>query len=125
MKPRNCYKLPNQDLMNKTEQAYAHYLEDLRRMTEQMVSQGRAVPDPFVIWKFEAMKLRLAKNTFYTPDFLLVYKEHFEIHEVKGFWREDARVKIKVAAQEYPWFKFRAVTKGKAEDGYLWNYEDF
>ena len=32
-----------------------------------------------------------------------------ELHECKGFWRDDARVKIKVAASLYP-FKFIAVT---------------
>ena len=43
-----------------------------------------------------------------------------EMHEVKGFWREDARLKIKVAAEQFP-FRFVAVTKSK--DG--WATEEF
>ena len=34
-----------------------------------------------------------------------------ECHEVKGWWRDDARVKIKVAAELFPWIQFVAVTK--------------
>ena len=43
-----------------------------------------------------------------------------EMHEVKGFWRDDARVKIKVAADIYP-FRFLAIKKAK--DG--WEKESF
>lgn len=89
--------------MNKTESAYADALS----------LQG-------ISWKFEAMKLRLADNTFYTPDFMIV-GDHIELHEVKGFWEDDARVKIKVAAEQYPCFKFVAVQfKKKA-----WTVEEF
>lgn len=45
-----------------------------------------------------------------------------ELHEVKGHWEDDARVKIKVAARMHPWFRFRAV---KAARGGRWEYEDF
>ena len=95
--------------MNKTEQAYADRLECLRRAGE-------------VLWfKFEPVKWRLADATFYQPDFMLLTKDGFlELHEVKGFWEDDARVKIKVAASLYP-FRFIAVTK--AGDG--WKTEDF
>ncbi|MDR2219740.1 MAG: DUF1064 domain-containing protein [Methylobacillus sp.] len=95
--------------MNKTEAAYADHLELLRRAGE-------------VLWyRFEGMKLRLADNTFYTPDFaVMLANRQLEAHEVKGFWRDDARVKIKVAAEMYP-FRFIAVTrKGKA-----WETEEF
>jgi len=43
-----------------------------------------------------------------------------ECHEVKGFWRDDARVKIRVAASLYP-FRFVAVTKTKGG----WDIEEF
>lgn len=86
--------------MNKTEQAYADRLELLKRTGE------------IVDWRFEALKLRLASGTFYTVDFL-VLTDAVELHEVKGYWRDDARVKIKVAAQQYPWFKFLAVHRKK------------
>ena len=44
----------------------------------------------------------------------------FEIHEVKGHWEDDARVKIKVAAELYP-FKFIAARKVKG----AWLFEEF
>lgn len=60
-------------------------------------------------YRFEGIKLRLANKTFYTPDYAVFTHEHVELHEVKGFWQDDARVKIKVAAAQYPWFRFIAV----------------
>ncbi len=83
--------------MNKTEARYAQLLELLKRSGE------------ILDYTFESLKFKLADKTYYTPDFLVVYPEHFEIHEVKGFWRDDARVKIKVAAEQFPWFRFKAV----------------
>lgn len=83
--------------MNRTEQAYANHLE-LEKI------QGR------VSWfKFEGIKFRLADATFYSPDFaVLLSNGELEIHEVKGFWQDDARVKIKIAAELYP-MRFIAV----------------
>lgn len=86
--------------MNKTEAAYAQVLE-LRKRAGEILE-----------YKFEYMKLRLANNTFYTPDFVVVAAGRvIELHEVKGFWTDDARVKIKVAAELNPYFKFIAVKK--------------
>jgi hypothetical protein len=64
-----------------------------------------------ILWhKFEALKLRLADNAFYTPDFMVLAADsRLELHEVKGFWQDDARVTIKVAASLYP---FRSVGSG-------------
>ena len=77
--------------MNKTEAAYAQYLEALKQAGE-------------IQWYgFEAWKFRLADNTFYTPDFMVLPKTGLiEAHEVKGFMRDDANVKIKVAANMHP-----------------------
>jgi len=36
-------------------------------------------------------------------------------YEVKGFMRDDAAVKLKVAASLYPWIKFHLVTRKKGE----------
>lgn len=71
-----------------------------------------------VAWfKFEGLKLRLADNTFYTPDFAVMAADGvMECHEVKGHWQDDARVKIKVAATLYP-FRFLAVRKRAKKDG--------
>lgn len=65
-------------------------------------------------WAHEPMKLKLAPNTFYTPDFASF--THIQgmamvtLYEVKGYWRDDARVKFKIAANMYPEFLFVAVT---------------
>ena len=53
-------------------------------------------------WYYEPMKLRLAEKCFYSPDFLIRRADNLEIHEVKGFIREDSIVKLKVAARLYP-----------------------
>ncbi|ASL01778.1 DUF1064 domain-containing protein [Xanthomonas citri] len=99
--------------LNKTEQAYAAHLELLRAAGE-------------VLWfKFEGVKLRLADNTFYTPDFAVMAADGvIEMHEVKGFWTDDARVKIKVAADQYP-FRFMAFRAAAKKHGGNWQREEF
>lgn len=99
--------------MNKTEAAYDAHLWLLNRAGE-------------VLWhKFEAVKLRLADNTFYTPDFAVLAADGvFELHEVKGFWEDDARVKIKVAASLFP-FRFKAVKALPKKTGGGWEAEEF
>lgn len=95
--------------MNKTEAVYDAHLWAKRHAGD-------------VLWhKFEAVKLRLADNTFYTPDFAVLPSSGvIELHEVKGFWQDDARVKIKVAASIYP-FRFVAVRKVRGG----WEREEF
>ena len=99
--------------LNKTEQAYADYLAQLQAVGG-------------ILWhKFEGVKLRLADNTFYSPDFAVMKPDgQLEMHEVKGFWQDDARVKIKVAADMYP-FKFIAVKARAKKDGGGWQIEEF
>lgn len=99
--------------MNKTEQAYDAHLAELQH-------QGQ------IAWrKFEGIKLRLADNTFYTPDFAVMQPDgEIELHEVKGFWQDDARAKIKIAADMYP-FRFIAVRAKPKKDGGGWAVEEF
>lgn len=99
--------------MNKSEEAYARDLELLKQCGD-------------VAWyKFEGLKLRLADNTFYTPDFAVMLSNgEMQCHEVKGFWTDDARVKIKVAAELYP-FRFYALKARAKKDGGGWVSEDF
>jgi len=73
-------------------------------------------------YRFEALKFRLAKRTWYTPDFLLIYPSRYEVHETKGFWEDDARVKFKACADLYPWFHFVAITERKKGE---WVYEHY
>lgn len=99
--------------MNKTEAAYDAHLETLHRAGQ-------------IAWrKFEGLKLRLADNTFYTPDFAVMASDGvMECHEVKGFWQDDARAKIKIAADLYP-FRFIAVKVKAKKDGGGWEVEAF
>jgi len=99
--------------MNKTEAAYANHLEVMKQVGA-------------VIWfKFEGMKLRLADNTFYTPDFAVMAADGvMEMHEVKGFWQDDARAKIKIAADMYP-FRFKAYKAKAKKNGGGWEEEAF
>lgn len=87
--------------MNKTEAAFAQYL----RME---LACGR------VLWfGFEQVKLRLADNTYLTPDFAVLYASgELWLIDTKGTKRdggkykpwieEDARVKLKIAAETFP-----------------------
>lgn len=104
-----------------------------RHVPGQMNSLERAYADELTLrqaaglireWRFEPLKLRLAPATYYSPDFLVILSDDtVEIHEVKGRWEDDARVKIKVAATLNPWFRFVAVTKRPKRDG-GWSVEE-
>jgi hypothetical protein len=83
--------------MNGTERKYAELLE-LRKMAGEILD-----------YKFDSLKLRLADKTFYTVDFFVTTAQGFECHEVKGFLRDDANVKFKVAAERYPYFRWTMV----------------
>ncbi len=99
--------------MNKTEAAYDAHLAQLQHAGQ-------------ILWrKFEGLKLRLADSTFYTPDFAVMAADGvIECHEVKGFWQDDARAKIKVAADLYP-FRFLAVKAKTKKEGGGWEVEAF
>ena len=99
--------------MNKTEQAYAEHLRQ------------RLLAGEIAEFSYEPVKLRLANRTHYTPDFRVVKQDGLiEMHEVKGFWEEDARVKIKVAAELHP-YVFIAVKRVAQREGGGWSYERF
>ena len=100
--PKASYK-PGK--MNKTEEAFSKVLD--KWLAAGMITR----------WDFEPEKFRLADNTFYTPDFRVIMDDMRVIfYEVKGFWRDDARVKIKVCADLHP-YPFRSVKmiKGRHE----------
>lgn len=78
--------------MNRWERAYADKLEEQRRL------------GLVAAWWYQGLTLRLAHDTRYTPDFLVerAASPQLELHEVKGFYRDDARVKVQVAAAMFP-----------------------
>lgn len=58
-------------------------------------------------WQYEALTFRLAARTRYTPDFFVVRPDgSLELHEVKGRPREDAMVKLRIAASLFPEFQW-------------------
>lgn len=61
-------------------------------------------PDLFThISDHDAITLKLGEACRYTPDFWTHGAGGITAWEVKGWWREDARCKIKVAAKQYSW----------------------
>jgi hypothetical protein len=95
--------------MNRLESAYAQHIE-LERLA-----------GVWQWWVYEGIKLRLASGAYYTPDFALIDAGgHLVIHETKGHWREAAKVRIKVAAELYPFFRFVAVTRQRKKQGGNW-----
>jgi hypothetical protein len=97
--------------MNRWEQDYAEHL-------------GKLLAVGAVQWfAFEPIKLKLADKTTYSPDFLVLAQDSvLECHEVKSFWQEDSRVKIKVAAAMFP-FRFKAAFRKNQRDA--WKMEEF
>lgn len=104
---------------NKTEAAYEEHLTLLQRAGEI---------DGF---KFEGVKLKLADNTFFTPDFIVFAKDGVvELHDTKGTTKklrasgikeavpwieEDAKLKLKLVAELYP---FRVFAVFKTSEGW-------
>lgn len=108
-------------VMNDLEAAWAEVLE------------ARRIAGEIVYWAFESITLKLADNTRYTPDFFWVDKDGVGwIGETKalwsngGGWRDDARVKFRVAADKFWPFQFIAVRGRKAakRDGGGWTWKE-
>lgn len=80
--------------MNRTESRYAAHLG--------LLKHGGEVAD---FW-FEAVTFKMAHDLRYTPDFMVQLPDGtMEMHEVKGFRRDDAMAKIRMAAALFP-FRF-------------------
>ena len=101
---------PGRHEPNKTELRYGEHLEGLR-------TAG------VVVWfKFEPFVLDVtlyARMVTYKPDYLVQLPNgELEIHEVKGtkntqagrklVWKEDARIKFRACADQYPIWRFLA-----------------
>lgn len=93
VKARGRTRPPVAGRMNNLERSYATHLETLKLAGE------------VASYQFQAIKLRLADRTWYTPDFNVVRPDGaLWMVEVKGgHWEDDARVKIKVAAEQHPY----------------------
>jgi hypothetical protein len=100
--------------MNKTEEAYSNLL-DLQYKAGEILW-----------WGFEVIKLKLADKTYYTPDFAVMMPDGtFRFIEIKGFWEDDARVKIKCAAERFFMFDFVALKPREKKNGGGYDVENF
>jgi len=109
---------------NKVEAAYEAHLDLLHRAGEI---------DGF---KFEGIKLKLADNTHFTPDFIVYAQDGVvELHDTKGTTKklraggikeaapwieEDAKLKLKIVAEQFP---FRVFAVFKTSEG--WQKQQF
>lgn len=108
--PKKGCSYHTEGVPNGLESDYAAYLDTL-------MYAGK-----IVFWKFEKIRLTLADRTTYMPDFFVVMADGTpEFHETKGFRRDDAMVKIKVAAHSFPCFIFREVQRKERQ----WVYQTF
>jgi hypothetical protein len=95
--------------MNGLEAAYAEHLT------------ARQLRGEILFWMFEGLSFRLADGPYYTPDFVVQLPDGtIELHETKGTWREAARLRIKIAADRFP-FRFVGVRSIKGQ----WVFEEF
>ena len=104
--------------MNKTEKEFANYL--------QKQLDGHKI----FSFAFEPVTLKLAKDLRYTPDFLCHELDGtITMYEVKGFWRDDALAKIKMASEKFPLFRFVSVKKRTVKEtvktGCAWDFREF
>lgn len=105
--------------MNKTEAAYAQELD-------RMKLEGKIID-----YRFEEVRLKLAPNLHLTIDFYVVNADgEIEFHEVKAcrsdgkyLIEDDARVKIKVAADKYWEYRFYLCGKLPIKAGGGWKIE--
>jgi hypothetical protein len=86
--------------LNKTERAFLSYL--------------RAKYDWVGV---QSLTLKLGDDCRYTPDFWTVHFGRMTAWEVKGFWRDDAKAKIKIASRQFRMFDFCVVMKRKGVKG--------
>lgn len=103
------------EVMNGLEGKFAAEVLDVQKLNGEIAD-----------YRFEAITLRLAKGARFTPDFTVWLKDNtVRFIETKGFWRESARLRIKIAAEMYPQHKFIVVQKLRKKDGDGWKYETF
>ena len=103
---------PGGKATSKLEAEYGKHLEIMKRAGE------------IVDYKHQPLKLRLADLTYYSPDYAVLHNDDsMAFVEVKSYWEDDARVKIKVAAEQFPWFRFVAAERRRKADP--WTLKEF
>lgn len=104
---------PRRSGMNSTEKGYADHLDELKAAGE------------IVWWRFEPFTLRVTaaaeeggkQAIRMTPDFAVMMADGTLVcDEVKGYAGETGMLRLKAAAEAFP-FVFRLVTKRRKKDG--------
>jgi len=100
--------------MNKIETDYARHLE-LRKQAGEVLW-----------WRYEGIRLRLAKNNNLTPDFAIMLADGtIELHDTKGSWKahgqRDQKSKMRLAAEMFPFRIVAVMRDGKTG----WKFEEF
>lgn len=81
--------------------------EEKLNKTERRFLNERLRPLKKAVWiGIQAITLKLGDDCRYTPDFAAAFADRFIFYETKGFMRDDAQVKLKVAARNFPWATF-------------------
>lgn len=112
MRARVTRRIPGQ--MNKLEAQYASEVLDRLKSAGEILEY----------W-FERFTFKIADDCRYTPDFVVqTASGEMECHETKGYWEDDAKVKIKVAADLFP-FRFVAIRRLPKKDGGGWQEQEF
>lgn len=122
------------EAMNGWEAAWSFRLEEMRRTGAAMRAEARGqraevenpqLPtpnsqpiNPVIGWWFHALKLRIGKDCFYEPDFLVQLADGtLELHEVKGHLEDAAAVKMRAVVAQYPFRLLLVTRRPKAEGG--------
>lgn len=95
---------------------YKTKLEERYAARLELQKRGGLILD----WRYEPFNVRLADGVWYKVDWLVVAKDGtLELHETKGYHKNirQSVTKWRVAAHEYPWFRWLFVTlrKGRWE----------
>lgn len=101
--------------MNATEARFAQLLDQKKLVGEVLW------------WKFEAIKLILAPNTSLTVDFNVMMADGLlvmiDVKGAKAIFTDDARAKMKIAADCFP-FVFRVAYPKPKKEGGGWHIEE-
>jgi hypothetical protein len=84
----------------------------MNRMEEEHAMINLLLNEDVLDCVFECFRLDIGGGVKYIPDFFRANRDgSYSVDEVKGFMRDDAMIKIKIAAGLYPQFVFRLWTK--------------
>lgn len=101
-----------------TDKAHVYEYAGVRFKSKTEANYARHCDTLQVQWRYEPITLKLADGVRYTPDFVVFVNGETWIVEVKGFWRDDARVKFRVAREQFAWLgRWFAVQQDRLRDG--------